>query len=315
MHAGFPAGLVDRLKDIVPEGRLEAVLGALDAPRAVAFRVNRLRSGAEPVLQELRETGIACRPAPEWFPDAWLVNARDRTGLTHSRPASEGRLYVQNLSSMLPPLLLAPRPGEEVLDLCAAPGSKTTQLAVLMENRGRIAAVEAVRPRFHRLRANLRQQGVTIARTYLADGRGIGRKTPGRFDRVLLDAPCSSEAGIRRARPETWSTWSPRKIREQARKQVRLLGSAAEALRPGGRLVYSTCTFAPEENEAVVQAVLDRHDGRLRVVPVTLPFPNVQPGLSGWSGHRFDPALRGAVRVLPDGVMEAFFVCVLEKGG
>ena len=289
------------------------MLASLADPDAVAFRINPLRGTLDEVLADLEQAGIPCRPAPDFFPLTWLVPAAWREALVHGPWVGQGTVYLQNLSSMLAPLVLAPEPDEEVLDLCAAPGSKTTQLAVLMHNRGRIAAVEAVRPRFHRLRANLERQGVKNVAAYLADGRGIGRRTPERFDRVLLDAPCSSEARIRRGRPESWATWNERKIREQARKQVRLLFSAIEALRPGGRLLYSTCTFAPEENEAVIHKALERYGEAIEVLPIRLPFANVRPGLTQWRGDRFDERLCHAVRVLPDGVMEGFFLCLLEK--
>jgi len=289
------------------------VAASLAGPERIAFRINPLRGKPEQVLAALEAAGIASQPAPAFFPMAWLVSADQREALVRGPWTGEGLVYLQNLSSMLAPLLLAPQPDDEVLDLCAAPGSKTTQLAVLMHNRGRIAAVEAVRPRYHRLRANLERQGVANVATYLADGRGIGRRTPERFDRVLLDAPCSSEARIRRGRPETWATWSERKIREQARKQVRLLHSAIDALKPGGRLLYSTCTFAPEENEAVIQKALERYGEAIEILPVSLPFSNIRPGLVEWRGSRFDAALRGAGRVLPDGIMEAFFVCLIGK--
>jgi 16S rRNA (cytosine1407-C5)-methyltransferase len=110
---------------------------------------------------------------------------------------------------MLAPLALAPRPGETVLDLAAAPGGKTLQLAALMQNSGRLSAVEAVKGRFFRLRANLERGGVTNARTFLMDGRAVGRKCPEMFDRVLLDAPCSSEARFSRLDPRSWAHWSP----------------------------------------------------------------------------------------------------------
>ncbi|HHH45391.1 MAG TPA: RsmB/NOP family class I SAM-dependent RNA methyltransferase [Thiotrichales bacterium] len=312
-HAGLPEAFLNRLKDIVPVDAFEAVLASLADPDAVAFRINPLRGVPDEVLAAIEDAGIPHRPAPGFFPLTRLVPADQREALVHGPWVGEGTIYLQNLSSMLAPLVLSPEPNEEVLDLCAAPGSKTTQLAVLMRNRGRIAAVEAVRPRFHRLRANLERQGVTNVATYLADGRGIGRRTPERFDRVLLDAPCSSEARIRRGRPESWATWSERKIREQAGKQVRLLFSAIEALRPGGRLLYSTCTFAPEENEAVIHKALERHGDAIEVLPVQLPFANARQGLTQWRGSRFDERLRHAVRILPDGVMEGFFLCLLEK--
>jgi 16S rRNA C967 or C1407 C5-methylase (RsmB/RsmF family) len=220
---------------------------------------------------------------------------------------------VQNLSSQLPPALLGPEPGERVLDLCAAPGSKTGQIAALMENEGEIAAVEKVRPRFFRLRDNLDQQGATAVRTFLRDGQGVWKHRPEHFDRVLVDAPCSTEGRFDTEDPDSTAFWHEGKAREMARKQGKLLWSGIQALRPGGTLVYATCTFAPEENEAVVDRALRTFGEAVEVVPLDLGLPNARPGREGWGKRTFDPQVRGTARVLPTAEWEAFYVAKLVK--
>ncbi|WJW74987.1 RsmB/NOP family class I SAM-dependent RNA methyltransferase [Thiohalobacter sp. IOR34] len=302
-----PEILLQRLQALLPDTK--ALAGP---PPRLACRANPLRGGVEAARAALQAEGLEPQSV-DWLPGAFTLPSAQREALSHSKAVAEGAIYIQNLSSMLPPWLLDPQPGEEVLDLAAAPGSKTTQMAGLMQNRGRIAAVEAVRPRFFRLRANLAAQGVEMVQTYLADGSHIWRKTPERFDRVLLDAPCSSEGRIRLDQPASYAHWSPAKIRDMARKQGRLLFSAVQCLKPGGRLLYSTCSFAPEENEAVLDRLLRTFGDALEVLPVELPFANWRPGLAEWQGRAFAPALAGARRILPAGAMEGFFLCLLEK--
>ena len=130
---------------------------------------------------------------------------------------------------------------------------------------------------------------------------------------MLLDAPCSSEARFKLAQPESWQYWSERKILEMQRKQKQLLYSAVLAAKPGAPVVYSTCSFAPEENEAVVAHVLKKFSGRLQVEPLQLPFENAIPGLTQWRGKVFDSQVAGAVRILPTDTMGGFFVCLLRK--
>jgi 16S rRNA (cytosine1407-C5)-methyltransferase len=235
-----------------------------------------------------------------------------------SGPAAAGHVYLQNASSQLPPHLLGAQPGERVLDLCAAPGSKTGQIAAQMENRGEILAVEKVRDRFYRLKANVAAQGAANVRAWLGSGTVVPHREPEAFDRVLVDAPCSTEGRFRTEDPETTRYWSPRKIQEMRSKQGKLLYAAVQALRPGGTLVYSTCTFAPEENEGVLSKVLKTFGGRLEVVePAMLDAPDmaaqVQPGLDAWNGRDFHPQAAHARRVLPSASFEAFFVAVLVK--
>ncbi len=222
-------------------------------------------------------------------------------------------MYVQNLASMVPPLALAPEPGERILDLAAAPGSKTLQMAALMGNTGEIAAVEVVRDRFFRLHANAKAAGATSVRTFLQDGTRVDRYRPEHFDRVLLDAPCSTEGRFRADDAETTRYWSERKVREMQHKQERLLVSAVGALREGGVLVYSTCSLAPEENEAVLDRVLTHFEGALEAEPLPVAVPEFMPALDAWEGTAFTHALPEARRLLPDGTFEAFFVARFRK--
>ncbi len=308
----LPDAFLDRLRAIVPPEHFAATLASFGAPQATGFRVNTLRASSAAVAASLEADGLHPHAA-EGLPDGFWVAPEERAALLASAAYAEGHLYVQNLASQLPPLALGPQPGERVLDLCAAPGSKTRQLVCLMRDEGEVAAVEAVRGRFFKLRANLAAQGATSVRTFHRDGATVWRHRPEHFDRVLLDAPCSTEGCFRAGDPETFRYWSPRKVKEMARKQQRLLFSAVQSLRPGGTLVYSTCTFAPEENEAVLSRMVAKFDGRVEVVPAALP-PAVreQPALEAWKGTPL-PGVAEARRILPTDTVEAFFVAKLVK--
>lgn len=308
-RASLPEKFVERLRLILPAARFAECLAAFHREPATVFRANTLKAGLAAVVEELRADGFQLTPIP-WKEDAFQVPGHQRRALTECACCRAGRIYLQNPSSMVPPLLLDPAPGDWVLDLAAAPGSKTLQLAAMLGDRGRISAVEAVRSRFFRLRANLEAHGADKVQLYLKDGARVGQSCPGWFDRVLLDAPCSGEGRFKLRDPETFAHWSEKKIREMSRKQRRLLSSAARALKPGGVLVYSTCSLAPEENEQVVEQALE---WGMQMEEISVPFANVQPGLTQWKGKSLHPDLARAIRILPDGVMEGFFVCRMRK--
>ena len=311
-HVDLPPEFLHRLARIVSAAGYEQCLRGFAADPMASFRVNTLTASVEEVVRELSGCGVCCQPV-SWCRQAFVAPAGQRQQLVQTAAATDGRLYIQNLSSLLPVLLLDPQPGETILDLAAAPGGKTLHLVAQMQNQGRVSAVEAVRSRYYRLRENLRRGQARIVRTYLTDGRTVGRKTPERFDRVLLDAPCSSEGRFRSGHPDTWRYWSLRKIREQARKQQGLLRSAMRALRPGGTLVYCTCAFAPEENELIIDRQLRRDPGEFHVQEVQLPIPHVEPALTEWRGRQLDVDLRMARRILPQDAMDGFFLCKLRK--
>ena len=323
--APCPAAFVARLVQALGDVDAARVLDKLRTPRRVGLWVNPLRIGTRDGVQEgvlpnaaTIDAALAALPvavaAIPGLAGAFVMPAAARAALLASQAAHDGAVWLQNPSSVLPVLALAPQPGQEVLDLAAAPGMKTLHIAALMANCGRIAAVEAIKPRFFKLRDVLQRGGVTIAQTYLADGRMIGRKTPARFDRVLLDAPCSSEARFRRDVPASMQHWSEHKVRECAHKQRGLLWSAFLALKPGGRMVYSTCSFAVEENEGSIAWLLTRAAGQARLVPWSAPAGDTRAGVTRWRNAVWSAQLSLCVRVLPDGLFGGFFIAVIEKG-
>lgn len=310
----LPDLFVERLERIVPEGRFEGVLRSFEQPQRTAFRVNTLKTDADSVVASLSTMGVEIEPVLG-VGGAYSVSDGLRADLLQSEVAENGLVYIQNASSQLPPILLDPQPGDRVLDLCAAPGSKTRQLACLMEDEGEVVAVEKVKPRFFKLKANVAQQGSTCIRPLLSNGTAFWHREPESFDRVLVDAPCSTEGRFRADVPETTRYWSKRKIKEMQSKQRKLLFSGIQSLKPGGTLVYSTCSFSPEENEVVVSKALKTFGDAVELLPVTVLGLNgvVQRGITSWNERSLNPIVERTLRVLPDGLFEGFFVAVFRK--
>lgn len=308
MSSSLPAEFRERLAAILPSENFEKILATFDAKDAVSMRVNPLKMSRDAVLAHLQNEGVKLRTVG-WMKEAVIVESSP-TPPGDWPLVREGVLYRQSLSSMLPPLVLGPRPGERVLDLCAAPGSKTTQIAGMMNNEGTLVAVEAVRGRFYKLKSVCALLGARVSCKCL-DARKF--RSPELFDRVLVDAPCSSEGRFRTHDADTFHYWSMRKIKEMVRKQRGLLLSAARLLKPGGVLVYSTCTFAPEENEGVIDWLLRKTGGTIELEGIVLDGIPAYPALTVWNEKSFDPQVRRCLRVLPDGIMEGFFVARLRR--
>lgn len=325
-YSELPETFRARLAELVPASLRERVLASFQEPKCVTARFNTLQACADDIWHAVEQLGLAPMRLP-WFSDAFVVSSTNRSSLMDSKLYQDGSLYLQNASSLLPVVVLDPQPEEEVLDMAAAPGSKTLQICCAMGGRGRIAAVESVRHRFFKLKANLASQGATMVRCYQADAGKLWRKVPERFDRILLDAPCSSESRFRSDDPRSYAHWSRRKVEEMARKQKQLLHSAVHCLKPGGLLVYATCSFSPEENEAVITRALEVFGSALQVEKIELTrvsegegtgldwslVATCLPGLVSWNGDSFDPSLVHALRVVPNAIYDGFFVCQLRK--
>lgn len=316
----LPADFLSRFDQLCPPTLQAEALASFQRPKAASFRLNLLHPEADSVIPALRAAGLTPEPVA-WAQAqgvmAWQCPPAQRDALTHGAWANDGRLYIQSLSSMLAPILLAPTADDWVLDLAAAPGGKTILMAEMMGNAGKISAVEPVSGRFHRLKANLERMGISNTRCYLKDGREIGRLKPDSFQRVMLDAPCSSESRFRADEPDSTEHWSLRKVTECARKQERLILSAFDALAPGGHLLYCTCSYAPEENERVVAHLLKKRDAA-----EVLPMPdwlhqlsNITAGLTSWQDKALPEACTHTVRVWPTAEMDGFYLALVRKRG
>ena len=255
------------------------------------FRVRGGGRAEASVLERLALRGFMVRPL-DGLPAFYQVEAGPGP-LSATIEHWLGLLYVQQASTGVAAPALAPRPGERVLDLCAAPGGKTTHMADLMEDSGCLVASEISESRIRGLLGNVYRLGHTGIFVVAADGRDFPRGA--RFDRVLLDAPCSGEGTLRRRGGQ-----APNQSRSfQAyvtRAQRTLLERAVWLTRPGGTILYVTCTFAPEENEAVVSEALQRLPVDLE--PLDLPVPHAR-GVTSFEGATYDPRVEGAARIYP----------------
>lgn len=257
-------------------------------PLPIVIRANTLRTAPEALRRRVESYGLAAHPFP-WDPRWMLINGPAGRLVEHWL----GHFYVQEAVQAVPIRALAPHPGEAILDLCAAPGGKSTDIASRMDGGGCLVANEPDRGRQQSLFANLRRLGAW--NVSCTGYRGEGFPLDVSFDRVLLDAPCSAEGTLRKESALRNGAFAST-IRRLAKLQRRLIERAYDLVRPGGVLVYSTCTFAPEENEATVAHLLRSRDARL--TPVELPFPTAS-GLTEWNGEAYPEALRLCRRIYP----------------
>jgi 16S rRNA (cytosine1407-C5)-methyltransferase len=200
-----------------------------------------------------------------------------------------------------------------ILDMAAAPGSKTTQMAALMHNQGKIVACDNSQIRLYKLQSNLNIQGVTNVQTLRSAGQILWKSYPEYFDKTLVDVPCSMEGRFYSGEPKSFETWSTAKIRQLSEIQKWMLRSAVSATKPGGLIVYSTCTISAEENESVIEWILKKEKDALVTEPVNIPDFRFSPALTVWQDKVYTPQIKNCVRVYPDENVEGFFVAKLRK--
>jgi len=309
----LPAAFLTRLEEILP-AHYSAIQASFSSQRPLVLRCNTHKLDVSEAATTLRQYDLEFSHHPT-FQDSFIIPAAQRQQALQSDAYQHGLFYAQGLSSQLAVLALNPQIDEEILDLCAAPGGKTAYISCLMQGSGRIAAVEYNKSRFFKLKNTIQWQQLHNVHAYHKDGIKVWRKVGERFDRVLLDAPCSSEARFQAGKPKTFRHWSKKKITDMAKKQRALAFSAYHCLKPGGRLTYATCSFAPEENEATIDALLKRFGDRLSVESLDFDLANVYPGLNHWQGKNFHPQVTKAIRILPNQLMSGFFICNLRKQG
>ena len=270
--------------------------------RPVTLRANALKSSPEAVRETLTAAGIACEQT-DWYSDAFIL--RDvREEAVQALPAYEaGQMYLQSLSSMMPALVLAPKKGESILDMAAAPGGKTTQMAALSGNGALITACEKNKIRAERLQFNLDRQGATRVNVMCTDARQLNDLF--KFDKVLLDAPCTGSGTIIIAEGEQERRMTPDWVAKTAKTQKAMLKKALTLLSAGHEMVYSTCSILREENEDVLSAVLPGMNAE--VVPI-------DPAMLGLTAEQLLPVtIPGVICVKPTALHEGFFVAKVRK--
>lgn len=310
--SSLPEKFLERLEQMIPQDSLAGVLKSFKRERPVSFRIQKPELDPEQVEKDLKSQGFELESV-SWCEGAWILKNKSIRDLQETSFYQQNQIYIQGLSSLIPPLLLEPKSGEKVLDMAAAPGSKATQIALMLNGQGEFHVNEKVRGRFFKLKANMDAQGFKNVHFHLRTGAWFGRFMPNEFDRILLDAPCSSEGRFSTLDPKTYDYWKPHKIQECKRKQKRLLKSAIDALKPSGLLVYATCTFAPEENENVLDWALRKYNDQIELLDFELPVDNFMEALTSWKTKEFNSEIKKAKRILPNENMDAFFIAVLRK--
>ena len=278
----------------------------LSKQRQQSFRVNSLKTAilpptikAETVKWQGHVVGYSCDS------DA-IMKLRDSDEATH------GEIYIQNAASWLPVIALEPKPEDVILDVCAAPGGKSSHIQALTHNQSQLTCNDNSKPRLIKLQANMERLGAAAQYT-LCDASRLSRVfQPETFDKILLDAPCSGEGLMTFDDLKLFDSWSVAHIRRLSDLQKKILRESWQLLKPGGTLVYSTCTMAPEENESVIDYFLRKHEGA-SLAPLNFLFDNTIPALQQWNNKSFANDLSSCSRLLPGKLTEAFFVAKLVK--
>ena len=300
----LPAEFEERMKQLLG-GEYCRFAESYEKERAQGLRMNRLKGEREDFLRQFADFGL--RPVP-WAADGFYYDGEARPGKSPYHEA--GAYYIQEPSAMSVVSLLDPRPGERVLDLCAAPGGKTSHAASLLGGTGLLVSNEIHPARARILSQNVERMGCRETAVTSASPAELIPYFPEYFDCMIVDAPCSGE-GMFRKDEEARLQWSAENVRLCAERQQEILEAAASMLRPGGRLVYSTCTFAPEEDEQAVDRFLERH-GEFSVVK-DRTLPGLSAGHPEWS-ESGRPDLAGTHRIWPHlAEGEGHFLALLEK--
>jgi len=270
-------------------------------------RVNTLKTNVKNIEKKMIERGWKVEKVP-WYENAFFVETDDSIAKTEEHFL--GYYYMQDAASLIPPIVLAPLPGEFVLDLCAAPGSKSTLIGEMMKNKGLLVANEKDPKRLGALTSNLQRIGIKNSIVIQRDGRFLW-KLGMKFDKILLDVPCSASGTII-TNKSVLKFWSEKIVRRLSNLQKQLIESAVKMLKENGVIVYSTCSLDPEENEENIDWAIRKFN--LKVEEVEIKGLKYRNGITEWNGKNFDGDVKNCIRIYPqDNLTEGFFICKLRK--
>ena len=294
MKKQIPQFLKDMLEEQYGKEITKKIIEGYTKQRYVTLRVNKIKTTVENIKQQLENNNIKYKEV-EWYKEALIIENVREDEIRKMQMYENGEIYLQSLSSMLPPIVLEPKLGENILDMAAAPGGKTTQIATMTENKAFITACEKNKIRAERLKYNLQKQGATCVNIMTEDARQLSDYFS--FDKILLDAPCSG-SGTENVFDDRFSK---ELIQRSCKTQETLLKKAINILKPGGEMIYSTCSILKQENEEILNKVLRK--GKIEIVPIKLDreIPTL-------------PAkVEGTICVLPTELYEGFFVAKIKK--
>ncbi|MCI8290750.1 MAG: RsmB/NOP family class I SAM-dependent RNA methyltransferase [Clostridia bacterium] len=302
----LPQDFVEELYESFSPLTVDKILQGMTDDRYLTLRVNTLKYNIQDLMRLFKEKNIKFERVP-YYSDSLIIKNVKEKEIQKLDIYEKGYVYFQSLSSMVPPLVLGPKPGEKVLDMTSAPGSKTTQMACMMKNEGYILANELDKIRCERLKYNVKMQGASIVEVINGRGEKLGDNYEGQFDKVLLDAPCSGEGRFVATNPMTYRGWSKKTVNDLVKLQKKLFLSGFKALKPGGFLVYSTCTINKDENEFILDWALKNLDVKLENIDIEIKdaIPGFNEGL--------DKDINKSIKILPSKFMEGFFVSKFVK--
>ena len=294
----IPSFLKEKLKTQYGEEITQKIIKGYMAKRKTTLRVNTLKTSSTNVIDILDKNNIKFKKV-NWYNDAFIIENANESDIQKLDIYQNGEIYLQSLSSMLPPLILNPQEKTDILDMAAAPGGKTTQIAAIVNNNASITACELNKIRAEKLKYNIEKQGAK-AYVMVTDARKIDSFFS--FDKILLDAPCSGSGTLDLNTGISEKNFSLNLISKSVKAQTALLEKALKILKPGCDMVYSTCSILQEENEEVLEKVLSKN--KAKIVPIDFELKDLP---------LLPTKIPGTLCVLPNDLYEGFFIAKIQK--
>ena len=296
----IPEFLIERLENQYGKDLVKRIIDGYEKQRKVTFRVNTLKTTVEGIEKVLDEKNIEYKKV-SYYKEAFIIEHTRENEIKQLDCYKNGEIYMQSLSSMLPPIILEPKENTDILDMTAAPGGKTTEIATITQNKARITAVEMNKIRAEKLKYNVEKQGANSVYIMQQDARKIDSFFS--FDSILLDAPCSGSGTININDVKLEKTFTRELINKSIKSQKTLIRKAIEILKKGSELVYSTCSILQEENEDIINEILKTK----KVEIVNINFPGIE------ELPKLPSKIKGTLCVMPNEEYEGFFVAKLKK--
>ena len=334
----LPMDFINEIYNNYSEKNADKILKGMCKERYTTLRVNTLKSSVDEVkkvfdendvqyeifslvtnevkqnknILNLNEKELNMEPNEKeekysFYNNAFIIKNKKENDLQKLEIYKQGKIYIQSLSSMIPPLLLDLKQDENILDMASAPGSKTTEMAAITNNTGKIIANEIDKIRLEKLNYNIKLQGATNIETINYDGANLYKKFPEKFDKVLLDTPCSGEGRFQINNPKSYSKWSKSLVNELTKIQKKLIESAIMCCKKGGTIVYSTCTLNKEENEKIIDYALKNFNVKLDEIKI-----NVENKVKG-NTKGIDKEISKTLKIIPNENFEGFYIAKLIK--